>query len=157
MERLLKVIDMWKVCINTKEVHLIGDINLDFLNNTDSDKQKLIDIIEEEILQNGSKKIELGDTFFRGNIVRSLDHLYSSKPEKLYDIRTLDKTTSDHYPSVFTRYTKKVVSNPKYIKISNFSKMDFNEMSNELSNDPQIIYAEMVDDTNIATTNLQEE
>ena len=78
MERLVKVINMWKELCENKEVHLIGDINLDYMNNTDCNKQKLIDVIEEEILQTGTKKIELGNTFFRKNCERALDHIYSN-------------------------------------------------------------------------------
>ena len=75
----------------------------------------MIDNIEENILQTGSTKINLGKTFFKVNSVteRALDHLYCNKPEKLSNIEVIKEKTSDHYPVSYIRNTKQVICKPK--------------------------------------------
>ena len=71
----------------------------------------MIDIIEEEILQTGSTKANLGKTLFKpgSTIERALDHLYTNKYDKISNIEVIDTSTSDHLPIIFLRNTKRII------------------------------------------------
>lgn len=117
----------------------------------------MLDIIEEELLQNGTTKANLGSTFFKtgSTVQRALDHLYTNKYDKLSNIEIIQSAPSDHLPVSFLRNTKNIIIKNKYLTIRNYSKMKIEEFNKDIANDKDIKIAANVDDSIVATELLQ--
>ena len=64
----------------------------------------------------------------------TLDHIYSSNPEKLSDITIIQSTSSDHAILMITRRTKQLPNTQTYIKKRNFKKIDVEKLKRTLFN-----------------------
>ena len=118
-ERLIEVVNMWKDLATKNETILVGDINLDSEKHTKGVKKEMLQIIEEELLQTGTTKANIGNTYFKtgSNIERAIDHIYSNKYDKLSKIEIIQYSDSDHLPIICIQNMKKIVIKKKYITV----------------------------------------
>ena len=119
-------ISQWEKALETdKEVIVFGDINLNFLNWSNSNistsnqsykLRHLISALFERIFPLGVSQLVTGATrHFPGQESSGLDHLYSNRPEKISPVQKFQCGGSDHMVICATRFTKSNISIPKYI------------------------------------------
>ena len=122
MDRWIKFLDQWKRALATgKEVHVLGDINLNHLNWTkpniaSSDQtynlRDLIEMLFNTIFPHGVVQcVKVATRVWPGVEDSGLDHYYTNKPEKLSDIQVQHRAASDHMLIFGIRYTKNIIKN----------------------------------------------
>ena len=126
LARWTEFIDQWERAHREgKEVIVMGDLNLDFLtwtndNSVNSHSQKmkpLVDLIFDRIFPHGfTQCVKVATCFWSGYEPSGLDHLYTNKPEKLSEVKTIFEGGSDHKLILATRFAKAVIMKPKIIK-----------------------------------------
>ena len=166
MQHFRSVIDKWKLAIeNETEVHFVGDINLDSniwnlprneWPDHDSELFPLVDILKSEILNTNVTKFELGNTWIQPNKKpKQLDHIYSTHPSKIINIKTDKTSLSDHLPIEYWRITKAKIARPQYITLRSFKEFDEHSFRKQVENDNNLVQACINTDTNITTNALQ--
>ena len=122
-KRLAKNIE--NVHLLNKETILLGDINIDFLCTMKFQKHPFI-----KTLQNLNMS-QLVMEITRPLSKTCLDHIWSSHPERLINVRVLSTGMSDHLPTIVTRKYKGVQQNKTehatitYRDIKNLNKEQF--------------------------------
>ena len=135
LERWLSFLDQWERAMQeNKEIHFMGDTNLDFLkwnnpNQPGSNQRKrlhkLSHAVFDRIFPFGFVQlISVPTRFWPGQEPSGLDHWYSNKPGKLSDIQVNNHGGSDHKLLFGIRYSKAVISKPKIIKKRSYKKFD---------------------------------
>ena len=110
-------IDKWESAIeSSEECHLVGDLNLNFLEyskgnllpNSQSYKlRSLINLLYERIMPLGAIQCVTSATRVSANHVAScLDHYYTTNPQKLSQVSVISNGSSDHKIILATRYSK---------------------------------------------------
>ena len=124
LERWLSFLDQWERAMQeNKEIHVMGDTNLDFLkwnnpnqpgSNQRNRLHKLSHAVFDRIFPFGFVQlISVPTRFWPGQEPSGLDHWYSNKPGKLSDIQVNNHGGSDHKLLFGIRYSKAVISKPK--------------------------------------------
>ena len=147
MLRWLEFLDQWERALGTGlEVHVMGDVNLNHCNWTDSNlstsnqTSKLRPLIQElfsRIFPEGVCQCVTGPTRFWPNQQPSgLDHFYTNRPEKIVKVETLAKGGSDHLLVLAIRNTRSTISRPSYVRkriYRKFNPCEFIEAVQQIS------------------------
>ena len=136
-------LNQWQRALATgKEVHVIGDINIDHLKWTQQNVnhndqtyrlRDLIDALFTRIFPLGiTQCVKVATRVWPGLEDSGLDHYYTNKPEKLSDIQVQHRAASDHKLIFGVRYTKNIVNNIRYVKKRIYKKFDPVNFVNEV-------------------------
>ena len=139
LSRWLSFIEQWERALqDNREVHVMGDTNLDFLKWDDPNQpgshqrhrlHKLSHAIFDRVFPFGFvQMVSVATRFWPGQEPSGLDHWYTNKPGKLSDIQVNNQGGSDHKLIFGIRYSKAIISKPKIIKkrsYKNFVPVDF--------------------------------
>ena len=117
-------LEQWKMAIlEEKEVHCMGDANIDFMKWKDpsqpgeQDKgrlQSLISELFERIIPHGFVQLITGPTRVqRGQIPSGLDHYYTNRPHRANNIHTYYHGSSDHKLIFAVRHSQVKFSKPR--------------------------------------------
>ena len=130
-ERWRIFINQWEQALNeNKEVLVVGDVNLDFLQWTvDESKyhrlQNLSQLIFDKIFPHGVVQcISEATHYWPGRVPKGLDHLYSNQPEKLSHPQVVSNGGSDHKMIMCTRYTKQTIAKPRMVSKRSYKNFD---------------------------------
>ena len=137
--RWIVFLDQWERALDSGlEVHLVGDLNINHCNWTDtnlpatsqtSKLRPLIQALFTNILPQGVSQCVRGPTrHWPGQDSSGLDHYYTNKPEKLSPVSTQYCGGSDHVMIFATRYSRSIKTSPRYIRkrcYKNFNSEDF--------------------------------
>ena len=139
LERWLNFLDQWETAIQEdKEIHVLGDTNLDFLKWKDSSQpgsqqknrlQKLSNAVFDRIFPFGFVQLVSQPTrFWPGQEPSGLDHWYTNRPSKVSPIQVINQGASDHRFIFAKRFSKSVIVKPRIIKkrsYKNFQPQEF--------------------------------
>ena len=137
MRRWIIFIDQWDQALATgKEVVVLGDCNLDHLKfDNAGTEQPLVDLMMQRIYPHGVVQCVQGPTrSWPGQSPSGLDHVYTSKPEKLSKVQVKKSGSSDHSLLLATRYTKNIKENIRYCKKRSYKHFDEQKFLEEVSN-----------------------
>ena len=143
LDRWIIFLDQWERALATgKEVHVLGDINLNHLNWTKPNLspndqtyrlKPLINALFTTILPHGvTQCVKVATRVWPGVDNSGLDHYYTNKPEKLSDIQVHHQASSDHMLIFGVRYTKNIVRNIRYVKKRSYKSFNPTEFINEV-------------------------
>ena len=109
-----------------KEICVMGDTNLNFLNWMNSNStstsharrlKPLVTVLFDKIIPNGFIQLVSEATRFRsGTEPSGLDHFYTNRPDHMSDVKVHFKGSSDHRMVSVTRFTKSVVRKTRLIR-----------------------------------------
>ena len=127
LSRFSGFIEKWEAAIElSDECHLLGDMNLNFLEyskvdilpNSQSYKlRSLIKLLFERILPLGAVQCVTSATRVSPNHEASgLDHYYTTNPQKLSSVATITNGSSDHKIICATRFSKAIVAHERVTK-----------------------------------------
>ena len=153
-------LNQWEKALESgREVHLLGDLNLNHCNWNDVDipsnnqTAKLKPLITElftRIIPLGVVQLVRGPTrFWPGQTPSGLDHYFSNKPEKLSSVTKKHHGGSDHLLISATRVSKQIKSTPRYVRkrsYKNFNPLEFSQAVKQI----QWIDLYMCQDVNMA-------
>ena len=149
MKRFEDQLNIWEKLIEDKknnEIYIAGDFNVDSIaikkeekNKTDYDKTftKPGKIIDEKLTQNGLHRVNSLPTHYG----RSLDHIYTNRPDKLFKIDQIDETESDHSALLYHRHMKINLCEPSFVLSRDFNAIDFDIVNNDIMKDENYIKA----------------
>ena len=140
-------LDQWERAIASRsEIAVTGDVNLNFLEwgenpmSSNSQSYKLRSLTSElfdRIIPHGFVQLVNVATRFSSNQKPSgLDHFYTNFPEKMSEIQTFFKGSSDHKLICCTRFTRSAVCKPRIVRkrsFKHFDKSKFKEAIRKLS------------------------
>ena len=101
-----------------KEVHCLGDANIDFLKWKEGNGklQPLVTQLFDRIVSQGFAQIVTGPTRAqKGQVPSGLDHYYTNCPDKIASISTFFHGGSDHRLISAFRQSKTQISKPRII------------------------------------------
>ena len=127
LRRWLSFMEQWEAAIqNNMEIHVMGDINLDFLKWNAPHQpgshhrhrlHKLAHALFERIFPFGfAQLVTVATRFWPGQEPSGLDHWYTNKPEKMSNIQVVNQGGSDHRLIFGIRYCKSLISRPRIVK-----------------------------------------
>ena len=127
LDRWSGFITQWEKAIaEDKEIHCLGDANIDFLRWSDSGQndgsssnrlQPLINLLFDRIIPHGFVQlISVATRHWPGQPPSGLDHFYTNRPRKVSDVHAYYHGASDHKLIFAKRYSKSIISNPRIIK-----------------------------------------
>ena len=139
LERWLNFLDQWETAIQEdREIHVLGDTNLDFLKWKDPGQpgyqqgnrlQKLSNAVFDRIYPFGFVQlVSVTTRFWPGQEPSGLDHWYTNRPSKISSIQVINQGASDHRFIFARRSSKSVISKPRIIKkrsYKNFPPQEF--------------------------------
>ena len=139
LNRWTVFLDQWDRALDSGlEVHLLGDLNINHCNWTDSDLpasnqtsrlSSLISALFTRILPQGVSQHVVGPTrHWPGQTPSGLDHYYTNKPDKLSPVTSQYCGGSDHMLIHAVRYSRAIKSSSKYVRkrsYKNFNPGDF--------------------------------
>ena len=120
-------LDQWEQALASgKEVIVLGDCNLDFLKFGNSGVlQPLVDAMFERIYPHGVVQCVQEPTHsWPGQTPGGLDHIYTSKPEKLSPAEVKFVGSSDHRLVLATRYARNIRQHIRYCKKRSYKNFD---------------------------------
>ena len=126
LQRWNSFLDQWEMAIiEEKEVHCMGDTNIDYLKWKDTsqpgeeDKGRLRPLIIQlfdRIIPHGFVQLMTGSTRVqRGQAPSGLDHYYTNRPHKVNNIHAYYHGSSDHKLIFAVRHSKVKFSKPRII------------------------------------------
>ena len=148
LKRWEKFLGRWETAINEgKEVIVMLDANLDFLTWRNSENlpahhssirlKSLIDRLFDRIVPLGvSQLVTEATRLERGQPRAGLDHVYTTRPDKLSQVETLYTGMSDHKLIKCRRHTKSLKVHQRYIRkrsFKNFKKELFLEKLDQIN------------------------
>ena len=127
LSRFSGFIEKWEAAIElSDECHLLGDMNLNFLEyskvdilpNSQSYKlRSLIKLLFERILPLGAVQCVTSATRVSPiHEASGLDHYYTTNPQKLSSVATITNGSSDHKIICATRFSKAIVAHERVTK-----------------------------------------
>ena len=134
-ERFSRFIDKWETALDSSdECHLVGDLNLNFLEYTKPQiptgsqsykLRSLINLLYDRILPLGAVQCVTGATWVSNVYEHSgLDHYFTNNPEKLSVVQTIYNGASDHKILLATRYSKCKVDQERIVKKRSYKHFD---------------------------------
>ena len=144
-DRFSKFVGKWETAIeDSSECHLLGDMNLNFLEynknaipfNSQSYKlRKLINLMFERIFPLGVVQCVTSATRISQNNENSgLDHYFTTEPNKLSEVQTIANGSSDHKIIFATRFSKIVPRHERIIRKRSFKNFDNAEFLKRVRN-----------------------
>ena len=138
MERFTKFVEKWESAIeSTLECHLIGDLNLNFLEyskpnipvNSQSYKLRtLIQLLFDRIHPLGAVQcVGVATRTWANQTPSGLDHYFTTNPRKLSDVQAINLGSSDHKLIFATRYSRNITRNQRIIKKRSYKNFDVKE------------------------------
>ena len=123
ISRWLNFLDQWETAMDeNREIHVMGDTNLDFLKWNNSSQpgsqqknrlHKLSNAVFDRIIPYGFVQLVSSPTrFWPGQEPSGLDHWYTNKPGKISEIQVNNHGTSDHKILFGTRYSRSIIVKP---------------------------------------------
>ena len=167
LERFTKFVDKWETALaSNMECHLLGDLNLNFLEyskpsiptNSQSYKlRSLIQLLSERILPLGAVQcVGVATRVWANQEPSGLDHYYTTNPRKLSDVQAINIGSSDHKIIFATRFAKNITRNPRIIKKRSYKNFNAQEFLSAVRNISWWkIYS--CEDVNLAVKMLSEE
>ena len=141
LSRWESFLGQWETAIAAdSEIHVLGDMNLNFLDFQNDDIQPnthsarlrpLVTALLDRIVPHGFSQLITGVTrIWPGQDPSLLDHHWTNRPDKVSSSQAFFQGGSDHKIIFSVRHTKKVVSKPRIIKkrcFKNFEPENFVE------------------------------
>ena len=138
LERFTKFIECWENAMgSTLECHLLGDLNINFLEyskpqipkNSQSYKlRSLIQLLFDRILPLGAVQcVGVATRTWANQAPSGLDHYFTTNPRKLSDVQAINIGSCDHKLIFATRFSKNITRNPRIIKKRSFKNFDAQE------------------------------
>ena len=134
LSRWVSFLEQWEAAITEeKEIHAVGDANLDFLKwkdtrHPDQDTGRLRQLITElfnRIITHGFAQLVSEPTRVqRGQEPSGLDHYYSNKPHKVSSINTFFHGGSDHKLILAIRQSKVKITNQRIVFKRSYKNFD---------------------------------
>ena len=132
-------LNQWEKALDSGlEVHLLGDLNINHCNWTDtnlpasnqtSKLHSLISALFTRIFPLGVSQHVVGPTrHWPGQVSTGLDHYYTNKPGKLSPVQSQHCGGSDHMLIHAVRYSKSIKTSPRYVRrrsYKNFNPLAF--------------------------------
>ena len=148
-DRFSTFIEKWERALGSStECHLLGDLNINFLEynkshipvNSQSYKlRKLINLLFARIIPLGAVQCVNVATRISPNQEDSgLDHYFCTDPSKLSEVQTIINGASDHKILFATRFSKSVQRNARLIRkrmYRDFDKVEFIERVKNIRTD----------------------
>ena len=139
LERFTKFIECWENAMgSTLECHLLGDLNINFLEyskpqipkNSQSYKlRSLIQLLFDRILPLGAVQcVGVATRTWANQAPSGLDHYFTTNPRKLSDVQAIHIGSSDHKLIFATRFSKNITRNSRIIKKRSFKNFDAQEL-----------------------------
>ena len=128
-------VDQWERAMSeNKEIHVTGDMNIDFLkwdrpaqptNSTQTEIRPLVYELSDKIYPHGFVQLVSEATrAWAGQQPSGLDHYYTNKPSKLSEVEVFKNGSSDHKLVFTTRYTKAQISKPRIVRKRSYKNFD---------------------------------
>ena len=132
-------LSQWETALQEdKETVVLGDLNIDWLccnsESSPSDPRQaakwraarpLMDELDRRITPHGVVQMVRGITRnARGHSDSALDLVFTTTPEKMSEARALVRAYSDHRLVLCTRFTKNIVTSPRYVKKRSYKNFD---------------------------------
>ena len=144
LSRFSEFIEKWEAAIeSSEECHLLGDMNLNFLEYTKANilphsqsykLRSLIQLLFERILPLGAVQCVSTATRVSSNGDASgLDHYYTTSPEKLSRVCTITNGSSDHKIIFATRYSKAFLTHERVTKRDHIKTLTQNPLNRRLA------------------------
>ena len=114
-------------------------------------------ILKEKIINNGIIPIKTKPT--KTNINKSdtwIDHLFTNKPLLIIGHKIIPTGLSDHKILIFHRKSTRPVEHPKIFLARKFSEVNWNQVEQDLNEDPRIQQAAIDDNSERIATNIIE-
>ena len=129
LQRWISFIDQWEKAISEeKEIHCLGDFNLNWLNwdspSTSTLNSLKIQLFDRVIPHGFAQLVTTVTRTWKGQEPSCLDHHYTNHPEKVSNVNAYFTGASDHKIIIATRYTKAAVEKPRFIRKRSYK--DFN-------------------------------
>ena len=143
LARWISFLEQWEVAImEEKEVHVMGDANIDFLKWIDTRQpenqvtgrlNQLVTQLFDRIIPHGFAQLVTGPTRVqRGQVPSGLDHYYTNKPHKVSSVHTYFHGSSDHKLIFAIRHSKAKISSPRIIFKRNYRNFDPEQFLSEV-------------------------
>ena len=149
LDRWKMFVSQWEKALDEKkETVVLGDINIDWLCCCSEDQpacprqaakwsaaKPLMEEFNRRITPHGVIQAVRGTTrSARGQADSALDLIFTSVPQKMSEARALVRSYSDHRLVLATRFTKNIISSPRYVKKRSFKNFDENKFIEEVRN-----------------------
>ena len=142
LDRWRVFLTQWEAALQEKETVVLGDVNVDWLSCVSEDPplcprqaakwraaRPLLDELDRRIIPEGVVQLVRGVTrSARGQADSTLDLVFTNVPEKMSEVRTIVQSFSDHRLVMCSRFTKNIVTTPRYVRkrsFKNFNENDF--------------------------------
>ena len=134
-DRFLRFVEQWELAIgSSNECHLLGDLNLNFLEyskpvipqNSQSYKLRtLIKLLFDRILPLGAIQcVAVATRTWPNQEPSGLDHYFTTNPRKLSDVQVITHGASDHKIIFATRYSRCFSRNQRIVKKRSYKNFD---------------------------------
>ena len=149
LDRWKMFVSQWEKALDEKkETIVLGDVNVEWLCCCSEDQpacprqaakwsaaKPLLEEFNRRIAPHGVIQAVRGITrSARGQADSALDLIFTSVPQKLSEAKTLVRSYSDHRLVLATRFTKNIISSPRYVKKRSFKGFDENKFIEEVRN-----------------------
>ena len=129
LSRWLTFIEQWgKAISEEREIHCLGDFNINSLNWNSPNTARLKPLITElydRIIPHGfAQLVTVATRTWRGQEPSCIDHYYCNHPDKVSNIRAYYTGASDHKIIIATRFTKAEVVKPKFVRKRSYKNFD---------------------------------
>ena len=94
---LVEIVDT--IAVENKEVHIVGDFNVDLIKNSASESKQILHLMENQ----GFQQMVKSPTRITENSSTLIDHHYCSHPEHVLSIASPSFGLSDHNPTILVR------------------------------------------------------
>ena len=143
------MLDIWnKALQEDKETIMMMDANINSNNWTqlenlptdhyDVQFKSLVESLFQKIMSQGvSMLVNQPTHLWRGKSTRTLDHFYTTNPEKASDAEVIWTGMSDHALIKVRRYTRKLTKTPRYVKKRTFKDFDLEKYHESVAAMPE--------------------
>lgn len=149
-ERFEKITDKWNIAINEKtetifmlDANFPGEMILDqqnIPNNPARHQTPLARMVIEKIIEKTNTVLMNKQTTYKqiNKQARILDHVYTTNPEMVANVQTIDNGNSDHAIMIMNRLSKKPIFNPRYRSDRQWGIIDTNKVILDINNCQEI-------------------
>ena len=138
LERFTTFIEQWEKALDSSiECHLLGDLNINFLEytkpqiplNSQSYKlRSLIQLLYDRILPLGAVQcVSVATRTWPNQEPSGLDHYFTTNTRKLSDVQVIQQGSSDHKLIFATRYSRNISRSQRIIKKRSYKNFDVSE------------------------------
>ena len=161
---LVKMMKVWKeIQTKHKDLIVLGDINLcaSRWEDRNYERKELCDLMKRHMMESGMVQL-MNQTTRSGvnckneRVETIIDHIYSSCPAKVKEIKVVEMTRSDHMLIQMTKMDSEVKEVPKMMRRRVYKRMIKEEFMREVLNSGVIHAVLRTDDVDEAATRLEE-